>query len=280
MVAPPTSTTASPPGSIGPISSTAARTMSGVAPCTSRAKSWPVLRPLPPITCDRNSARTAALAWSGAYLPICGHQVGDEHVLDPGRGEDVTDRTGRVGVPGDHDRGRAPAVGEHPGGREDAGRVAAVGSAGQQHQIGAGPYELGPALDGQRSGDGADHLSAAGQGGPPTRLAGDRQLVANHRDPQPTTGARAGQHRHPGRREATAIELGPTGLHTVEDVGARGGRVRRGRDLTTGVEIDQPDLGVGGPDVHAQHQVAAGCGLGHTAPYRRSAVEARATVSR
>ena len=267
VVAPPTSTTTTSPApgcwSSRPraSSSTPVRTTSGVAPRTRSVKVRPcasvrLLRCLPPMTWDRNISRIAARALSGASTPI--------------RGTTLSART--WGVPASSRSAAIVACDStlpatttgpgHGGPREEVGvalehlGVAAVGAADQQHDVGLRGPQVGELAGVEPAGEHQHDLAAAGQRDPTPRLGGDQLLVADHRDPQAAAGAGAGEHVGVGWRRVLLGQRAQAGVVPVEHVTMprlvrEGGRVARGGEQVTGVEVDQGRLGEGGAEVDA-----------------------------
>ena len=160
-----------------------------------------------------------------------------------------------VHVAGDDD-GAGPAAGDDAPGRiDDHLGVAAVGPARQQHHVRPGRVpQAAPercVRHTTRCGDDLDHAAAAGERDPAAGLGGDQLLVADHGDPQATSGAGAGEHLGVVGPGILLAEGGQAGVVPVEHVGLDRRRVRRlGHDPALG-QVDQGRLGEGGAEVDA-----------------------------
>ena len=220
-------------------SSTPVSTTSGVAPCTMRDEVGPAAEVLAADHVGQEHlADRGPGADSGARTPIRGTTLSAQHVRRRRRGSSATSSrastlpatTTGPGQPARRARGR---------GQDDLA-VAAVGAAGEQHDVRA-------RWRGGRRGRRHDsrprhrhHLAAAGERDPAAGLGGDQLLVADHRDPQAAARARAGQHLgasprgRPGAASAARQASYPSRT-SVPMVVAVGGR----RDDAAVVEVDQ-----------------------------------------
>ena len=73
-------------------------------------------------------------------------------------------------------------------------RVAAVGAADEQHDVGPAARSAATSARGQRPGGDVDDLGAGRQADPVPGLGRHLALVADDGEPQPAAGAGAGQH--------------------------------------------------------------------------------------
>ena len=172
--------------------STPVSTRSGVAPCTIAVKSARELSPLPPMTCSRNISRIARRAGSGASTPIRGTTLS---VTTTSASPDSTDhrrpaprrcrrrrpdRASRCARAGGRPRGCRPR-------RHRRCHRSAAPRRGGSSRRSANARPRVAAEHGH-------HLAAAGQRDPAAGLGRDELLVADHRDPQSTTGRGAREH--------------------------------------------------------------------------------------
>ena len=98
--------------------------------------------------------------------------------------------------------------------------VAAVGAAGEQHDVGLGLVQ-GLAVEAAvRHREHGHDLAAARQRDPAPGLGGDELLVADHRDPQAAAGAGAGEHVGVAGGGVLLGQGGQAGVVPVEDVAA------------------------------------------------------------
>ncbi len=172
-----------------------------------------------------------------------------------------------VDVAGDHDRSAPPGLRQGGGAREQHLGVAAVGAADQEHHVGPAGPQVAEAVAGQAAAGDVHDAAAARERDATAGLGGDQGLVADHRDPQPSAGRRAGQHlgvRGPGVDRG---QLGQAGVPAVEHVGVDRGAVVGARQQLTGLHVDQRGLGEGRPEVHARHD-APPAGRGAEPPGR------------
>jgi hypothetical protein len=195
----------------------------------------------------------------GSQHSDAGHDVGreDDRVV----GEELGDLGLGVHVARDHDR-TGPDRGEGTGAGEDRPGVAAVGPAGQQHDVGLAGRDAGEVVPAARR-EHRDHLPAAGQGHPASGLGGHQLLVAHHGDPQSATRARARQRR--GIRRPWILLEQPLQARVVpvEDVGVdRRAVLRGGHDATLG-KVDQRRLGERRAEVDADDRLGRGVSRGH-----------------
>ena len=131
-------------------------------------------------------------------------------------------------------------------------RVAAVGTADEQDEVGKGPADGLDLTRVEPSRGDVHHLGAGAEADPVSRLGGHLPLVPDHRQPQPAARAGAGQR----RRVARGAELLGQGMAAVEDVGpARGQRLGGATHLAVGADEDR--LGERRADVEAE-QVGPG----------------------
>jgi hypothetical protein len=231
--------------------------------------------------------------WPLAEVLAADH-VGQEHLADRGTGR-VRGEHADAGhhVVGDHvrrprerrlhlgagvdvardDHGSGPAgLRQAPGRVDDRCGVAAVGAAGQQHDVrctlvdGA---QVVPARDSQHG----HHSATAGQGDPAAGLGRDELLVADHGDPQPAACGRARQHLGVVGPGVLPAQRGEARVVPVEHVGPDRRRVRRlGHDPALD-QVDERRLGEGGAEVDADRGrgwVSRGHGRGRRAGRRSS----------
>ena len=174
--------------------------------------------------------------------------VGREHA---DAGHDVVGHDERrLGVleEGHHDRLRLDVAGHHhgprPGGaRQEVGvalehlRVAAVGAADEQDDVGLGCPEVGQLVVVETAREDQDDLAAAGEGDPAPGLGGDELLVADDGDAQPASRTRAGEHVGADRTVVLLDEARQAGVVPVEHVTHAGGIGERGRMTGEGQEV-------------------------------------------
>ena len=159
-------------------------------------------------------------------------------------------RAGR-GVAGQQHRVADPGPGQPPGVVQQAGRVVAVGPAEQQHHPGPGAAQQPHVRGLQRAGVHVHHVRPRRAGHPVPGLGAGQPLGADHGQPQPAAGRRAGQQlRLAGRAAGRGRRDRPhRRVHPGEHVG-RGGRVL-GESGQRAVRTDQYRLGPGGANVEA-----------------------------
>ena len=252
VVAEPTSTTSTgQPADPGQLAPWPGRTASGVGARTSRRNRGATAGPRPPSTCRSYSPTSTARAGPGTTSPRRGVTLSQASTVRPvARSSASASARGR-GVAGQHHRVADPGPGQPAGVVQQTGRVVAVGPAEQQHHPGPGAAQQPHVGRLQRPGVHVHHLRPRRAGHPVPGVGAGQPLRADHGQPQPTAGRRAGQQlRLAGRRRRAGRGHRPhRRVHPGEHV--RGGGRVLGETGQPAVRTDEHRFRPGGANVEA-----------------------------